>query len=1345
MEYRKLNNIIGWLVFLCATFVYVATLEPTVSLWDCGEYITTAYKLEVGHPPGAPTFMMLGRIFTMFTDPESAAYMINLMSALSSSATVLFLFWTITMLAKKTVLSPVVSIFKRDEADLDAEISKKPKAPAALTEGQKWAVLGSGLIGGLAYTFSDSAWFSAVEGEVYAMSSFCTAIVIWAIFKWDDEIGRREVAPDTDAVLQRNPDRWLVFIFFIIGLSIGVHLLNLLCIPAIAFVIYFRKYKVTTAFGFIATGVIGVVTLGIVQAVLIPKSIQMAAWLERSFTNSMGMPFNSGTIFFFMLILGLIGFGLYWAKKKGNAVLNTATWCFTMIMIGYSSFAMIVIRSNANTPLDENDPENLVTFVSYLQREQYGDWPILHGQYFNSKTEQRKNWEDNSDIYLRRYVVMDKKGNDIKGFKTKAEAEEYSAKVGGTIDEKYFMTHAGAGEKPTYVAAECTVFPRMYSPEPRHVSGYKTWSGHKGERLPTMGENLTYFVSYQINWMYWRYFMWNFSGRQSDEQGHGSAAFGNWITGLNFIDKHHIGDQTKAPSVITENEGNNKYYLLPLILGLMGFIFMLNKSTKGWWIVMLLFLLTGFAIIIYLNQKPIEPRERDYAYSASFYAFSIWIGMSVLALFDAFKTMVWKELGIILGTLAGLGLIFGVSDTAASLSMFYIAFVIGCAFGLMILLRTGLKKDAQAAILATCLVLPVPILMGCEGWDDHDRSNRSTGQALPYNYLLSCDKNSIIFTNGDNDTFPLWYLQEVEGVGTDVRVCNLSLLNTDWYTEQMTRRAYDSDPLPIKFSEEQYRQHGHRDFMFVVGTNELTMREFNIDEQWKKIVDKKIESNPVEFKNGFRNACLTLTNILKGTAVETKQPQDYATIQKMDSTHTYYDLRNLIFNLLMKGSQDYGLVEDQLMQIQDVMLKFNDEFDYLPADYVMAYLRDDANLQTVRDGRQIFYIPAKGLIIKVNKENALASGIVAEKDKDRMIDEIKWKIAKQNIFKADLMILDIVSHFDWERAVYFASSAEPETYLGLDEYFYSEGLVYKLVPFKVKPGRNPNSLGEVNKEKMYDNLMNVFKWGNMEEPGVLVDYYTRRLTNNYRVQFAVLADSYIEELEAINQEISYLTTIKLRDSLITDPTAPIPYPGNDDGVLLAEIPDKLKLAEAQKAEIKTKVNAVIDKAFAVMPHENVPYGRVMPSYVAAYYQVDNQEKAKQYSNEMWDLLVEEVDYYVSLDPEFSGQDEMIDEFFGAYRSMFSLYQASQVYGTDTTFNASLDDRFREKSCEICAALKKIEKDPGSRGKVKSTFRGFFDRIGWNCDIDCLIQQMPGGGSQMAVPGGGPAPAIPGLE
>lgn len=1295
MDYKKLNNYIGWGVFLIATIVYCMTIEPTASLWDCGEYITTSYKLEVGHPPGAPLYMMLGRIFTMFASPETAAMMINLMSALASSFTILFLFWTITMVGKKVALYPDMKLFGKKSAE-DAEKSSKIE----FTDGLKMAIIGSGVIGALAYTFTDTFWFSAVEGEVYAMSSFFTAIVIWAIFKWDSELQDKENNPEDVEVQERREDRWIIFIFFMVGLSIGVHLLNLLAIPAIAYVIYFRKFKTTTIGGFIATGVIGVATLGIVQSVIIPKSVELAGSIEKLFVNGFGMPFNSGAVFFFLLLTAIIIILLVVSRKRAKPLMNTIVWSGTMIFIGYSCFAMIVIRSNANTPLDENDPENLVSLQAYLEREQYGDWPILHGQYFTAEPERdRKKWDDRNDVYLRRFVVITRTGKEVKGYKNEEEANAYAAEHGGEVVEKYFMTFDGSNGKPTYDPAHSTFFPRMYSSEGRHVSGYKQWSGHSGNRVPTMAENLKYFGSYQIDWMYWRYFMWNFSGRQSDEQGHGSPRDGNWISGLNFIDQHHIGDQTSAPGFITDNPSHNKFFMFPLILGLIGFIFLLTKSTKNWWIVMLFFLLTGLAIIIYLNQKPYEPRERDYAYAASFYAFSMFIGLSVLALYDAFKSMEWKELMYIGGSVMGIGVVFAVSDTAAAISMIYMGAVITGLYALFIGLRKSLKKDAQAAMLSTLLLLPVPLIMGAQGWDDHDRSNRYTAQALASNYLKSCDDNAIVYTNGDNDTFPLWYLQEVEGIKTSVRVCNLSLLNTDWYTEQMTKQAYDSKPLPISFTEEQYRQNGTRDYLYVLGTNELTMGSPDIPEKWTKMIDQKIASNPELFKAGFKTAALSLTSVLATSQFPALQPELFAQLPTFDTTNTYYTFRNLVFNLLQKGDQ-FGLDANQLQNIQNIMIAFNDAFDYMDAKEAMAYLGDDANLED----RGLFILPSKGLMIDVDKEKVLANGIVDAKDEDRIVETMRWKVPKQTIFKADLMILDMVAHFDWNRAIYFASSASADTYLGLTKYFYAEGLVYKLVPIETKRGRNPNSLGEVNKDKMYENLMSTFVWGNMNEEGILIDYYTRRLTNNYRVQFSVLADAYVEELETAKQKIDMLNQIKAQE-------------GPADQVVKTPLGDFMRgdadkeIAKAQTIidSNATKVTEILNRSFEVMPEENVPFGRVMPSYISSFYAVGDEENGRIYCDRALEIFEEDIDYYLSVDPEFSAL--MVQDMFDAYRGVFSLYQAVSIYSSDVAYQELVMTQFISISEKIRGGLEDIKKvSPSARQSIERTFDAFFAQI-----------------------------------
>jgi hypothetical protein len=1304
MEYKRLNTIIGWMVFIFATTVYFMTIEPTTSLWDCGEYITTAFKLEVGHPPGAPLFMMLGRLFTLFAGPDGAAMMVNLMSALSSSFTILFLFWTITMLAKKITLSPKFSLFE-DKAAAGEIATKKEKVQTSLSEGQKWAVLGSGLIGALAYTFTDSFWFSAVEGEVYAMSSFFTAIVIWAIFKWDHELFEQENDLENVELQDKNADRWIVFIFFMIGLSIGVHLLNLLSIPALAYVIYFRKYKETTTAGFLLTGVIGVAALGIIQAVVIPKTVQIAGWFERFFVNALGMPFNAGTVFFFLALTGLIVGLLMWSKRNGKDILNTITWSATMIFIGYSCFAMIVIRSNANTPLDENDPENLVSLESYLKREQYGDWPIMYGQYFNSERNPQSEWGDRSDIYLRRFVVVNSKGEDLKGFKTIEEAKAFAGDSKSEIVEKYFKSFDGSNMKPTYKSSESTIFPRMYSPDERHVRGYKSWSGASGTKIPTMGENLTYFASYQVGWMYWRYFMWNFSGRQSDEQGHGGPFDGNWISGLNFIDQHHIGDQTMAPSIITENPSHNKFYMLPLILGIIGFIFMFMNSTKNWWLVMLLFLLTGFAIIIYLNQKPFEPRERDYAYAASFYAFSIWIGMSVLALYEAFKSMVWKELMYIVGGLVGLGLLFSIfQNLTAGVSFLYIGIVVGGAYALMIALRTTLKKEMHGAFVALILALPVPIIMGMQSWDDHDRSNRYTAEAIAHNYLTSCDDGAIIYTNGDNDTFPLWYLQEVEGEKTSVRVCNLSLLNTDWYTEQMTKQAYDSKPLPISFTEEQYRQNGLRDYMFIASTNMLTMRSLVIDPKWKPAIDKKISSNPELFKPAYETAAKQLQALLARTNFAEIKPELLAQIGNMPATSSYYDFRNLVFNLLQRSSE-FGLTEQNTQSLQDIIMKFNDAFDYLPADYAMDFLKNDANTLEVQRGLELLTIPAKGLTINVDKDKAIANGIVDAKYEDRIVDKLIWDLPGQTIYKNDLMILDMVAHFDWDRAIYFGSSADRKTFLGLHKYFFSEGLVYKLVPVEAKQSRNPNTLGEINTDAMYENLMNKFEWGNMQEEGVLVDYYSRRLTNNYRVQFSVLADAYADEITIEKQKIDFMKKIQEQGAAVSNEPIPTPY----GDIQPSQIPGELQKSQARIEAAQEKIIAVLDRSMEVMPNSNVPFKKVIPSYISTYYQAGAEEKAQNYSNQMLDIYNEEIDYMLSVDNEFGKR--MIEDLFATYRSVFSLYQAATLYSSDTAYQEKMNAEFDAVQAKIDKGISILRKtDSATDKEIERTFDAFFARL-----------------------------------
>jgi len=762
-RFKLLNNIFGWLAFAVAAVTYLLTMEPTASFWDCGEFISTAFKMDVGHPPGAPFFMLTGRIFTMFAaDTTKVSIMVNSLSALLSAFTILFLFWTITHLARKVII--------KSESDYSV--------------GTIIAILGAGMVGALAYTFSDSFWFSAVEGEVYAFSSFFTAIVFWAVLKWED------VADSSGS------DRWLILIAYLMGISIGVHLLNLLAIPAMVLVYYFRLNKPTTK-GIILALVASLVILGSVLYGIIPGSVEVASWFELFFVNKLGFAFNTGLFVYILFAVGILSWSIYesyanksfirlavscvlgvtivgipffgnsvvigvliiaalsgffyWKRDKINARwVNTAMLMITVILIGYSSYAIIVIRSSAKPPMDQNSPDNIFSLKYYLNREQYGDRPLLYGQVYNAPV--KLNVEGNL------CVPVKKQGDATYAPKPKTsptDKDEYiitGYKIDYEMDDRFNM-----------------FFPRMYSDNPQHVEAYKQWGNITGESVtydycgqqktdvkPTFGENLRFFFDYQVRFMYWRYFMWNFSGRQNDMQSYGEIDRGNWITGIGFIDDLLVGDQKNLPSELKDNKGHNVYFLLPLLLGVIGIMFLMYGGKEGgeaMWITTLLFLLTGLAIVVYLNQTPYQPRERDYAYSGSFYAFSIWIGLGVLGIIRALDKYV--------------------------------------------------PRSVSAVVVSICC-LGVPALMAQQNWDDHDRSNRYTCRDFGGNYLASCKQNAIIFTNGDNDTFPLWYNQEVEGYRTDVRVCNLSYLQTDWYISQMKRGAYKSTPLPISWQPKDY-------------------------------------------------------------------------------------------------------------------------------------------------------------------------------------------------------------------------------------------------------------------------------------------------------------------------------------------------------------------------------------------------------------------------------------------------------------------------------------------------------------------------------------------------------------
>ena len=1062
-QYKTVNNLVGWITFLIAATVYCMTIEPTASFWDCPEFITTAYKLEVGHPPGAPFFMLTANLFTQFvSDPALVAKMVNYMSALMSGACILFLFWSITHLVRKLVIT--------DETNI--------------TRGQLITVMGSGLVGALAYTFSDTFWFSAVEGEVYAYSSMFTAIVFWLILKWED------VAD------QPHSDRWIILIAYLTGLSIGVHLLNLLCLPAIVLVYYYKKVPGANAKGSLLALAGSMILVAAVLYGIVPGVVKVGGWFELLFVNSLGMPFNTGVIVYVALLAAAIIWGIYesyneksrtrmnlsflltiamlgipfyghgasaviigilvlgvlaaylFASKLNEKIrmsartMNTALLCTMMIMVGYSSYALIVIRSVANTPMDQNSPEDIFTLGEYLGREQYGTRPLFYGPAYSSKV--ALDVEDG-------YCVPRQKSTDTKYVrkeKTSPDEKDSYVELPGRVEYEY---------------AQNMLFPRMYSSA--HTAYYKSWQDITGYdvpydqcgemlmvNMPTQWDNIKFFFSYQLNFMYWRYFMWNFAGRQNDIQSSGEIEHGNWITGIPFIDNLLYGDQNMLPQELKDNKGHNVFYCLPLILGIIGLFWQAWRGQKGiqqFWVVFFLFFMTGIAIVLYLNQTPGQPRERDYAYAGSFYAFAIWIGMGVA--------------------------------------------------GIVHLLRNYMK-EVPAAALTSAVCLLVPIQMASQTWDDHDRSGRYVARDFGQNYLMSLQEsgNPIIYTNGDNDTFPLWYNQETEGFRTDARTCNLSYLQTDWYIDQMKRPAYDSPALPITWDRTEYME----------GQNEYVP----IRPDFKKQIDKAYKAAEEEVLNG-------------------KNPEALNNIRAQFGDNPY-ELKNI--------------------------LKY--------------WVR-------TKDGQAV--IPTDSIVVKIDKEAVRRSGMmIPEALGDSIPDymHISLKDEKGNpkraLYKSELMMLEMLANANWERPIYMAITVGTDNQLNMREHFIQEGLTYRFTPFDTE------ALGAtIDSEKMYDNLMNKFKFGGIDKPGIYIDENTMRMCYTHRRIFAQL------------------------------------------------------ITQLMKEGKKDKALAALEYAEKMIPAFNVRYDvqNGALEMAEAYYQLGNNTKADQIIDELANKSVEYLTWYLSLD------------------------------------------------------------------------------------------------------------------
>ena len=1237
MRFDRLNNVTGWAVWALATVVYFLTVEPTASFWDCGEFIASAYKLEVGHPPGAPFFMLLARFLMIPMSPESAAMAANGLSVLSSSFTILFLFWSITHLAKR--------LSGQDQ----------PEGGSAV------AVLGAGVVGALAYTFSDSFWFSAVEGEVYALSSLFTALVFWAILKWEN------VAD------QPGSAKWIILIAYLMGLSIGVHLLNLLAIPAIALVYFYRNYEFSWK-GLILTGVVAIVLLGFVQEALIKGAVQLAGSFELFFVNDLGMPFNTGALVYLALLVGALVALIVFSHRKGWWAVNTLTLGMAMVLLGYSSFATIMIRSAANPPMDENDPENLFSLVRYLSREQYGSTPLLVGPYWDSPSKIEKPLLDGDPTWIKSFSVKKKRGPKVQRIKSFKGLYAANAFVELNPDENYFVVeeYVDSGEKrktrQNYHPDFQMLFPRLHGSgqgsSPRHVEQYKKWSNYKGvnfpalfptlepnldltreefilyvsnlildrsksvtqleadlvklfrqydkqfgktfqlkskevililnetgrfepypirtednvsnlaayfarilgeniesgqeyvrrledavsrqekelgrltdiynytgksqdrlkakqsqnaflqtkeKLMPSQMENLSFFARYQVNWMYLRYFCWNFVGKQNDVQGHGGILDGNWLSGIDFIDAERLGNRNFLTTEMKTNRGRNRFYFLPLILGLLGVVIQVVRDPKGASVVAMLFIMTGVAIVVYLNQIPLQPRERDYAYVGSFYAFAIWVGLSVMGMYEmtcrgSIKNQLRRlSLPLVIGIVLFLMEILSGNSHSLSFTVLFISIVAAGICTLSWLIgRATINKSAKAGLIVA-IATTVPIVMAAEGWDDHNRARRKTGVDMAKNYLNSLAPNAIIFTNGDNDTFPLWYAQEVEGIRTDVRVCNLSLLNTDWYIDQMRRRAYQSAPLPIVMEEEKYRQ-GTRDYLLLQPS---------------------------------------------GTPVDLKQAIDFS-------------------------------------------------------------LNDD-NIRQFPGQKGIFSLPSKTFSLPVDTGKVLAAGLLSDDEKSMLLDTLVWTYNGGNyLMKNHYAALNIIANNNWDRPIYFAVTMGEKESFGLQNYFRREGLAYRLVPLEYEEGKTKGDFGGLSTDIMFENVMEKWEWGNMDDTvrGIYMDENNRRMASNLRMQMSALAS------ELLNQGDARRSLEVLEKILGAMPDSNVPFEEQNGYVMVPAAltflelssPKSLgtgpqSLAEAQRTEARVMAMALVDDLVRIQEEWVDFIVSLDPKY---YFQVERQ-------------------------------------------------------------------------------------------------------------------------------------------
>ena len=1047
-KFNRLNKLTGWAVFAVAAITYLLTMEPSSSLWDCSEFVATSYKLEVGHPPGAPLFMLLARIATLFAPSTYyVPHMVNAMNGIASAFCILFLFWTITHIARR--------LYTREG---------KP-----LTESNAIAVLGAGIVGALGYTFTDTFWFSAVEGEVYALSSMFTALVVWLMLKWEEQ------ADEPHAM------RWIVLIAYLMGLSIGVHILNLLTIPALVFIFYFRRYERVTLKGVVCVSLIAGAILIVLNGIIIPYTVYLGSLVDVFFVNTLSLPVNSGIIVFVLAMFAVLGWAIYFTHTRGYRLWNLIAVSVTMIMLGFSSYASVTIRAAVNPPMNSNNPNNPSALLSVLNRDQYGNRPLIYGASYAAPIESyTEKTFYNYDPETKRYNTV----TTVDDYVYPSQFMHFFPRMWNYLKkEDEYKTWAAYRTKMDFVRNEEGEIVRDETGRPmrakmsdygREVT-YDDGSGQMTIVEPTFGENLHYFLNYQLRYMYWRYFLWNFVGRQDDIQATDTTLTnGNWLSGIDFIDELYLGPQEGLPREMEENRARNTYYFLPFLLGLIGLIYQLNRDPRNFSIVMWLFIMMGVALVVYFNSSPGEVRERDYVYAGSFYAFSMWIGLGVLAIFDALGRLVRRN-------------------------------------------------NRAVAVVATLIGLVVPGILCAENWDDHDRSHRTMARDVGYNYLTSMIEKEgvspIIINYGDNDTFPLWFNQEVDGVRPDVRIMNSSYLDGEWYVDEMKCKANDAEGIPFSLPRSKYT--------FV---NDWIPINSKID----RVVDIK---EAIEFV-------------------------------RSDDPRTKIDV---------------GFGE--------------------PCDYM----------------------PTKRLALPVDKDAAIASGIVKESDRHLMVDTVYINLRKSSMSRSELMMLDMLAHFDWKRPIYFTQVYILQNF-GLVDYLQFDGYSYRFVPI-LTPYKNSWEIGRIDADYAYDVLMNKMRYGNLQDPRVYVDSFTQYnlMVSRAREAFARVAKEYI------------------------------------------------------KSENYERAEQLLDRGLEVLPPTQIRFSEANTyPFLEAYYSIGAVEKGDVLLLAYADTLIDYIEYYLQFDGVYGDLvanivDEKLDELSQLY------YLAAYADRTDVV--KSFNDYYRTFGAE----------------------------------------------------------------